>query len=113
MRLIDADALIAEEQERTKRATDNPDDSAMAKWIFEIIATLFIDSVKNAPTIEAASVVHSHWIVRDLDAEYKRRAICPRCGWIAVETHDGFIKLSDFNFCAHCGAKMDEKENEK
>lgn len=96
MRLIDADALIAEYDRVHVGAPGG------ARKLME-----------TAPTIEAASVVHSHWIVRDLDAEYKRRAICPRCGWIAVETHDGFIKLSDFNFCAHCGAKMDEKENEK
>lgn len=109
MRLIDADALLERMEKRQNDlcAEYGGRDAYLSGFEEGMVA------IEDADTIEAASVVHSHWIVRDLDAEYKRRAICPRCGWIAVETHDGFIKLSDFNFCAHCGAKMDEKENEK
>ena len=58
--------------------------------------------IQDAPTIEAAHVVHAHWIVpKELLYCYDSHVYeCSNCG-----------KKSDklFEFCPHCGAKMDEE----
>ena len=59
--------------------------------------------IHSAPTIDAAPVVHGHWITR-YDGPYKQaRKYCSACG-----KHSGLIK--ERPFCPNCGARMDGGE---
>ena len=91
MRLIDADALMREYQERICLGvycadctmTDKVDGTCLIeRWIYA------------QPTIDAVEVVHGHWI--DCDG-YRE---CSRCGWLHAHNR--------LNYCPICGAKMDE-----
>lgn len=67
----------------------------------------FIDT--KCPTEDVAEVKHGHWIEKvDWDSCYYE---CSACGneWICIE---GTPLDNDMNFCPHCGAKMDEEEEE-
>lgn len=55
--------------------------------------------IKNAPTVDAAEVVHGRWIRRHNETK------CSRCKFIYYSNHD------DFNYCPNCGAKMDGDGN--
>lgn len=79
MRLIDADALNFEE-----------------KTITEIV-----EMIDDAPTVDAAPVVHGRWI-KGICNIY----VCDRCG----NTITSDIDPSDY--CCDCGAKMDGGEEE-
>lgn len=88
MRLIDADALGI--------GRYNPDvfpnTAYAAGW------NGVINIIQSSPTIDAAPVVHGHW-VEDEDTQ-----TCSNCG----EEHEwGDYRAS---FCDTCGAKMDGKE---
>lgn len=78
MRLIDADALF----DVLERAAwfDNADRDDIA-----------LDIVLNAPTIDAAPVVHGQW-VKDIPMGFK----CSLCKCLVV---------GETNFCPNCGAR--------
>ena len=63
-----------------------------------------IDSV---PAADVAPVRHGYWIEQCEESLYS----CSACGteWITIE---GTPKENGMDFCPHCGAKMDGKENE-
>ena len=89
MRLIDADALIEEINEANDRWT--------------IPHNIVIESIFNAPTIEAKPVVHAHWE----EVQYSKNSVkwlhrvsCSNC-------HNEGHKRYDY--CPHCGAQMDEE----
>lgn len=55
--------------------------------------------IDNAPTVDAVEVVHGRWEMRLVDAEmqyYKNE--CSICGFVGEQW---------YNYCPHCGAKMD------
>lgn len=90
MRLIDADALIADScrdcpEELRKRCKTEPA-CADTKFLFEI------------PTVDAVPVVHGRW--NNMDG-YKTRKVCSECGWDVPE----YGKF--YSYCPNCGAKMD------
>lgn len=96
MRLIDADALIAEIcQDQCERKYCDCD------YTCSVVAP-----VVNAPTVEAVPVVHGKWIVKDSGLWQE----CSVCG-VAVEVDSMYMcKASEdmnFNYCPHCGAKME------
>ena len=88
MRLIDADDLREEwlHNGLNEKVYDTND---------------FLDSIDDAPTIEAAPVVHAHWIEREfpLGKNYE----CSNCQHI-----DGKHTAFRGHYCWYCGAKMDE-----
>ena len=57
---------------------------------------------------EMAVVRHGHWVERDDGEIYYK---CSSCGFhaygVALEILEG-----NYNYCPHCGAKMDEVEDE-
>ena len=56
-------------------------------------------AILNAPTIEAAPVVHGEWIYENYTWH---------CGVCGFHPFKGYIpKEPGFNFCPNCGAKMD------
>ena len=108
MRLIDADALM----EKLVRYFNAPhvNNGMIFSNGMKLGIRGCIDILSEQKIEKAVPVVRGQWFLRNLDSEYKSRAICSKCGWIGVETDDGLVKFSDFNYCPHCGAKMDGKE---
>lgn len=58
----------------------------------------FAKKLRNAPTADVAPVVHGHW---SLDEQEK--AHCSACGI----KRDARTQIG-WNYCPHCGAKMEE-----
>lgn len=86
MRLIDADALIANMEERKKI------------WLSQSEYNDAIRLVNEEPTVEPNQ---GEW-------KYKRNGIfCPICdkGWEYCKVPSD---LQDYNFCPNCGARMKE-----
>lgn len=70
-----------------------------------------ISDIRNAPTIDAVSVVYGHWIIKktSIGNEY---TVCSSCKTdFAFRTNRGTIAKIDMresNYCPNCGSKMDE-----
>lgn len=92
MRLIDADELI-EEFEWLKGVVNKYNRPHIEETI---------ERINEAPTVDAVPVVHGRWIFHDDGA-----GTCNQCGirQSAIWDYD-----NSQNFCGHCGAKMDRKE---
>ena len=57
---------------------------------------------------ETFPVVHTHWIPCENETgEGSNTYICPACGEIQILI-DGTPKENGWEFCPHCGARMDE-----
>lgn len=87
MRLIDADALVAQEQKYLTKGAFSYD-----------VATHTIEIVQDAPTVEAVPLRHAKLINPTPYGE------CSICGTL-IDIRD------EFNYCPHCGAKIDLKED--
>jgi hypothetical protein len=55
--------------------------------------------IEQAPTVDAEPVRHGRWIKRDIVPDYMWKYCCSCCH------SDGERR---YNYCPHCGAKMDE-----
>lgn len=100
-RLIDADAL----EEGKFHGTENwtPIECASWQWGWNDA----IDAImSNAPTVDP--VKHGHWVNKGFEP-----LRCSVCG-ITVDAINGIPwAIKSFNYCPHCGAKMDEVEDGK
>ena len=109
MRLIDADAL--DEALTALRFTA---DGELAHWGDRKDWCLHGSEIEmliaNAPTVEAESVRHGKWIEDDIDKW--RCSVCQKGDVYALSwsISEGY-ELQD-NYCPHCGAKMDEVNDE-
>lgn len=90
MRLIDADALMEQRVYTVKVGGKFPYEKAYKNMLHDI---------ENAPTIEAAPIIHGHWIKNELGG-YD----CSIC--------NATYYCKD-NHCGSCGAKMDEEVKDK
>ena len=98
MRLIDKDELL----EKIKGISHYDDfDVLIVDWEDMIIC------IDNAPTIDAEPVRHGKWEVHE--AFGYMDMTCSVCGWL-YEYDLGLEE--EWNFCPHCGAKMDEVNDE-
>lgn len=59
--------------------------------------------IECIPAVDAAPVVHGHWIRQD-ESFTRFKCSNPECG---IENCSGFE-----NYCPNCGAKMDEEVND-
>ena len=59
------------------------------------------------PAADVAPVVHGRWISRNPHG-YEWVFVCSNCDYV-----DGYPFNDRSNYCPNCGAKMDEKENDK
>ena len=82
-------------------------------WMKENITEnpMILKSIDYAPSADAESVRHGHWIEHDEDT-WSNEAECSEC-----HKRIGFDGLFDrflreFNFCHNCGAKMDKENSE-
>ena len=100
MRLIDADALI----ERLKDGYCAECDIRDGSFCVVCRINTAINGFNDAPTIDAAPVVHGQWIF-DIDNKewsWNKPYICDQCG--------GWVEKA-FKCCPNCGAKMDGGED--
>ena len=65
-----------------------------------------IASIENAPAADVQKIKHGKWMKDDSDGCY-----CSVCKWYADYDYDyvtnNGLGNDDFNYCSHCGAKMD------
>ena len=101
-RLIDANALIYWLTKATGFRTNCEDCTSI-----DCLECIIDEAIKNAPTIEAKPVVHGRWISKNHHG-YEWVFVCSNCDYI-----DGYPFNDRSNYCPNCGAKMDEKENDK
>lgn len=120
MRLIDADALSKKWQEVLDEKADEK--GTVAYITFE----LFIDRLKEEPTIEAEPVKRAEWIE---DGYRGLPCVCSYCGeeahytstfketfgydWEENLKPTGFEEIREYiktDYCPNCGADMREKE---
>ena len=104
MRLIDADALI---EEKGYWHGERPD---VGNPFADGIEAVDVSDIEDAPTVDAAPVVHGQWEFGELDA-LGAPVRCSHCGW-GSEHVDPVLWLDypGHQFCGACGTKMDLEE---
>lgn len=72
-------------------------------------ATDIYNVLKSAPIADVQEIKHGEWTKDDSGGCY-----CSACGWYADYDYDYVTYVTnnglgngDFNYCPHCGAKMD------
>lgn len=63
-------------------------------------------AVMNQPTVDAVPVVHGHW---KEDTGGYGFWICSHCGFVSEASAADLL----YRYCPHCGARMEESEEEK
>ena len=66
----------------------------------------FFALIDDAPTVDVQVVNHGKWTKSD----YPKMLVCSVCRDAYVE--DDWLKSNKWQYCPHCGAKMDGKESE-
>ena len=93
-RYIDADKLIWQVQDSDKYGT--------------ITKQVFISLLQNSETADVAPVIHAHWEYRYDTGIYQTEFLCSRCKGL-IETYSCTVDEVEYEYCPHCGAKMDEE----
>lgn len=101
MRLIDADALRADAITRSG-GTEFAFDNCYPFWQFS-------QAIAQAPTIEAAPVVHGEWSTIEDDYAGLIALQCSECNQEYWFEDDPPLKI--YNYCPNCGARMDGDGN--
>lgn len=94
MRLIDADAMLADEFEAYMTAQLKADH--LTTQINEVVHRKIKKLILDTPSVEAEPVKNGRWI------EHDKKTWCTLCG----------KSNKDYKppFCPHCGARMDGKD---
>ncbi len=105
MRQIDADAL----------------EKALGDWIRDHwtdaltgddAGSEFADMIEHEETIGADPTAHARWIPYESETgEDSNTYKCSSCGRVQIII-DGTPKENGWDYCPHCGAKMDESDTE-
>lgn len=99
---IDRDELI-------KHINDLPTWWGDGSGVYTFYPVEVMVSIGNAPAADVQEVRHGEWTKDDSGGCY-----CSACGWYADYDYDYVTYVTnnglgngDFNYCPHCGAKMD------
>ncbi len=107
MRLIDTDALTTELNAAKEEfeTGENADKSVIVNgaMIVSAVNEFFIKTIADAPTVDAAPVVHGKWITRCVFDENPFE--CSECG--------NSTNVVGYKICPYCGAKMDKEDEEE
>lgn len=97
-RYIDADALKHEMEKLYEHHLE------MCNYSADGAVADCIEFLDNAPTVDAAPVVHGEWQYVPIEFDYHKDIRCSHCKTFVDRVS---------NYCPNCGAKMDgEKEEE-
>ena len=109
MRLIDADALMADLEKWLKQIdpTHPPEDNAIPPMEDIIVSTLM--TIEEQPTIEPQRMRGRWETIEGWDGDEVYR--CSECGEEFVLI-DGTPKENGYHFCPNCGADMREGQDE-
>lgn len=78
------------------------DDKRVDRYYGDVSPESVIRIIESIPTVDAAPVVHGHWI------DYKDNHQCSVCKKHTI--YDTYVwKAIQFKFCPWCGAKMEIK----
>lgn len=107
-RLIDADVVVS--------AVVNTPSEVAKCHTYNVLSSLaerqheILDIIEKAPTVDAAPVVHGHWINETTTAKGLSiyRFVCSVCGHIFYNAG-----IDNFSYCPACGAKMDGEEADR
>lgn len=103
MRLIDADELIKTTKRGAKFALLFADDDFKIN-VLRVMRKFIQRSINDAPTITPASAKHGKW-TPDKVNEPTKFFYCSACkGLIQIGY---YASKCYYNYCPHCGAKMD------
>ena len=91
MRLIDANAL------KKKTLVD--------RYSGELF--IYLEDLDEAPTVDAVEVVHGYWEKAHDDLDIDRGWKCIHCNGSVYE-----MTYEPYQYCPHCGTKMDGDGNE-
>ena len=99
-RYIDADALIEVYKQYLALLKEEGTTYVDISWEEEIMSD--IETISKAPTVDAESVRHGHWINHFDDLYPEDSSVeCSVC-----HEYEGI--MANDNYCPNCGAKMDE-----
>ena len=108
MRLIDADKELEHIKKRLLETALNNDRVVCdAAYLYADISDNRIETwINEAPTVDVEPVKHAKWVI-----EPDRTVMhCNACGW-AFEYYDYAWIEKEWNYCPHCGARMDGEEH--
>lgn len=54
---------------------------------------------------------HAYWIFKQIGGLRKFKNICSNCKWGIIDDYR-YFDIDSFNYCPHCGAKMDEENKQ-
>ena len=102
LRSIDADKLM-------EQVTKKKPEAAKARWTegFNDAIMRVRSMIHSAPTADVAEVRHGY----NKNFDYPSLFECSVCGWSDDDTYTS--DTSTYNFCPHCGAKMDGERREQ
>ena len=105
--LISRKAMLEEIDEREriarKYAPDIQDD--------ELRPTLksIREFVRNRPAVDAKPVRHAQWKATNCRGTLCDTYVCSECGNMVTQA-EGYTYSCTYNYCPHCGARMDGEE---
>jgi hypothetical protein len=99
-RLIDVNKVIDSMQKCLDESPDKKD--SVAYFAFESIIT----ALKQEPTVDAVEVVHGYWEKAHDDLDIDRGWKCIHCNGSVYE-----MTYEPYQYCPHCGTKMDGDGN--
>ena len=104
MRLIDADALIAQMKADAEQMEDP---------IAKMFTYAAINDVKHAPTIEPEQE-DGEWIYGEHDVAMCDGYWCNKCGFFVPwdYRHKSIDYIKDYHFCPNCGVQMENDGGE-
>ena len=121
MRLIDADRFLIDENEvynNTLKKTEGTENALINLAVHTKIDCL----IRDTPTVDVVPVVHAHWNCIEIVVSYEGTFDAYECSHCHKSLLDDLCEnngsdyvnaKNDFKYCPFCGAKMDEKVEEK
>lgn len=78
------------------------------KQVIDIFIDWFMSIAESTESEDVAPVTHSHWKYRYDTGIYQTEFLCSRCKGL-IETYSCTVDEVEYEYCPHCGAKMDEE----
>ena len=72
----------------------------------------FLDVIETMPAIDAEQVRHAQWNAANCRGTLCDTYVCSECGNMVTQA-EGYTYSCTYNYCPHCGAKMDVGEDNR